>query len=385
MSKSVKRVPLYKQIEQYIFDQMRLHDWKAHHKLPSETELASLFDVSRLTVKNALLNLMDKGLVYRIQGKGSYISDMSGEPVLYEASPADNKEKFIALILPLAKTIRSLHLINGIEEELSKHGYHLLLCKTYNSKEKEKQVLQDVLRLNVAGIIIYPVEGVTYSEDILRLTLNPYPLVIVDRYLRGIETNCVFSANSRGAYEAISHLIQLGHTKVGFVSTESKDTSSIEDRLAGYEQALADFKLPVEHRMRRTQFQLDQVNLMISEGRIDDSVKSEIQSFIKQNPDMTAIFAVNSALGLSVIETASDMGIRVPEDLSVCFFDDYEFSTFSRIAPTCVLQQEHLVGQEAVKLILSFIENPDQERRRVEIPTKLVIRKSTAPMGVHAP
>lgn len=375
---SVKRTPIYKQIEQYIYDQIRLNSWQPHYRLPSESELASLFNVSRLTAKNALLNLVEKGLVYRIQGKGSFISEPTGEPVVYKSKHIEFNKKLIAYIMPLAKTMRSLHLINGMEEELAKLGYHLLFCKTYNSKEIEKQVLQEVQQLNVAGIIIYPVEGETYSEDILRLTLNQFPLVIIDRYLRGIDTNCVYAANLQGTYDATAHLIQLGHSKIGFVSTHSKDTTSIEDRLTGYENALADSNIPVEHRLRGLQFHLDQVNSILYEGKIDESVQSDLQQFIKQNRDMTAIFAVNSALGLSVIETAKKMGIRVPEDLSVIFFDDFEYSAFSEVPPTCVHQQEYVQGQEAAKLVVSVIENPNQERRKVEVPTRLTIRKSTA-------
>lgn len=378
MANSVKRTPLYKQIEMYIYDHMRNNNWEEHHKLPSETELAEQFNVSRLTVKNAMQNLIDKGLIYRIQGKGSFISDQKGEPLLYESGPAEAKEKLIAYIVPLAKTMHALQMINGIEEQLTKQGYRLLLFKTYNSKEVEKQVLQEAIRYNVAGIIIYPVEGETYSEEILKLSLSSFPLVIVDRYLRGIETNCVYASNTKGAYDAVSHLLQSGHKKIGFVSTQINGTSSIEDRLAGYELALAEHNAPIEHRLRRTHFHLDQVNNIISTGSIEASVKHELQEFIGQNPDMTAIFAVNSPLGITVMEAASDMGIRVPEQLSVCFFDDFMFSDYSRIPPTCVDQQAYLIGQAAAKLIAAVIEDPNLERRKIEIPTILKVRSSTA-------
>ncbi|MFC5647592.1 GntR family transcriptional regulator [Paenibacillus solisilvae] len=379
MDKSVKRVPLYKQIEQYLLDQIRLNNWQPNHKLPSETELAEKFNVSRLTIKKAMQNLMEEGLLYRIQGKGTFLSsNLSGEPIAYSMDYSDSDKQSVAFITPLAKTIRSLHLINGIEEELSKRGYHMIFCKTFNSKQLEKQMIQEVIRKGVSGIIIYPVEGETYNEKILELTINQFPLVIVDRYLQGLDTNYVCADNVQGAYDATNHLIERGHTKIGIISTHSQGTSSIKDRLTGYEKALAEHNIPIEHRLRILHFHVDQVNQIIYNGIISEYIKEELRLFLRQNPDMTAVFAVNSAIGLSVMETAIEIGLRIPEDLSVIFFDDYEYSGYSKIPPTYVNQHEYEIGTESAKLIISVIENPDQERQKVIIPTELVVRKSTA-------
>jgi GntR family transcriptional regulator, arabinose operon transcriptional repressor len=379
MDKSMKRIPLYKQVEQYLLDQIRLNHWQPTDKLPSESELAEKFKVSRLTVKKAMQNLTEMGLLYRIQGKGSFLSsDLSGEPPAYSMDHSVTDNKLVACIMPLAKTIRSLHLLNGIEDELSKHGYRVIFCKTYNSKQMEIQTIQDVVRRGVSGIIIYPVESETYNEEILRLSLNQYPLVIVDRYLRGIDTNYVCADNIQGAFDATNHLINLGHTKIGFISTHIKDTSSIEDRLAGYENALAEHNIPIEHRLRILHFHVDQVNRIFVDGIIHETIKEELQHYLRQNPDITAIFAVNSAIGLSVMEVAIELGLRIPEDFSIVFFDDYEYSGFSKIPPTCVTQHEYKMGNEAAKMVVSIIENPDQQRLKVKIPSELVIRNSTA-------
>jgi GntR family transcriptional regulator of arabinose operon len=376
MSKPTGRTPLYKQIQQYVLDEIYCNDWGANHKLPSESELANRFHVSRLTVKYALKELMDNGLIYRIQGKGTFLSpDYSGKPVVYEC--AENPKKLIAYLMPLAKTIRSMNLINGIEDQLVRHGYRLLYCKTHDSRETEKQIIQEVIRLGVAGIIIYPVEGETYSEEVLQLTLNHFPLVLVDRFLRGVETNCVIADNVKGARDAVNHLIGLGHSKIGFVSTCNKGTSSIEERLAGYERALADHNQPIEHRLRKMNFAMERVNAIWQHGECDEEINEEMQAFIAQNPDMTALLAANAALGYSAIQAAEKLGLRVPDDLSVVFFDDYELSSFSRIPPTCIHQQEYVLGKEAAELVVSIVENRLQERRKIVVPTKLIVRQST--------
>lgn len=287
--------------------------------------------------------------------------------------------KLVACLLPTAFSTRMLNLLNGIEEELARLGFRVLFCKTNASREMEKKVIEEVLKLQVAGIVIYPVEGDAYNEEVLRLTLDHFPLVVIDRYLRGLDLNCVVSDNVLGARSAVEHLIQLGHCCIGFLSPPHRGVSSIEDRLAGYESALADHGVPIEHRLRNNHLVMGDVNSILQTGRCDDEVKRGLQTFLEKNPDMTAVFAVNSGIGMNVIQAAEEMGLRIPEELSVVFFDDYELSGFSRIPPTCVVQHEYELGKIAAGRIVSLIEDPMQERRKLEVPTELVIRQSTAP------
>ncbi len=128
------------------------------------------------------------------------------------------------------------NVVSGIESELSKNGYHLLFCKTHDSRELEKQKLKEMISLGVDGIVVYPVSDESYNEDILKLSLDRFPLVVVDRYLRGIETNCVCSDNLQGVYKATNHLIELGHRNIAYINSVIQ-TTSLEDRLNGYHSA----------------------------------------------------------------------------------------------------------------------------------------------------
>ncbi|RED76895.1 GntR family transcriptional regulator [Cohnella phaseoli] len=379
MSRPSPRVPLYTQIRKYIQDQIQQKLWLPGERIPSESELVNQFGVSRITVKNALSELIEEGLIFRVQGRGSFVSkDVSGEPSIYLSPAKTNKKKpLIAFLMPRLDNLFTAQLLSGVEKEITKQGYRLLFCRTEDSLKMEKETLREVIQQDVKGIIIFPVEGETYNEEILRLTLSEFPLVVVDRYLRGIETNCVCSNNIEGAHEATSHLISLGHTRIGFVSTVYHGTTSIEDRLSGYEKALADHQIAIDRGLQLDHFDNKQMNHILNQGIVDEAIKLEIKEFLQKNREMTALFAINSAVGLSIIETATEMGIRVPEDLSVVFFDNFELSALSRIPPTCVSQQEEELGGEAVKLLQSIIKNPKQERRMVLLPTKLIVRKST--------
>jgi DNA-binding LacI/PurR family transcriptional regulator len=359
-------------------DHIHQEKWRANDRIPSENELANQFQVSRITIKNALSKLMEEGIIYRIQGKGSFVSpNQSGEPVAYKASAAF-PDKLVAYLMPRLDNLFSANLLNGIENQLAKDGYHLLFCKTHNQKENEIEALRKMIQLQVKGIIIFPVNGESYNEEILKLTLNGFPVVVVDRYLRGVETNCVCSDNVTGTIEAVKHLLELGHRQIGFVSTNGEGTSSIEDRLSGYEKALAEHNLPVDHQLRLMNLDPVKVNTVFKQGGGDEASKEAIKAYLKQNPAMTAVITVNSSVGLTLIEAAEELSIRIPDDLSVVFLDDYELSSYSRIPPTCINQEESTVGREAAKLLVSIINNPMQERRKILTPTRIVVRGSTA-------
>lgn len=361
------------QIRQYIIDHIQQKKWKPDDKIPSENELAEKFKVSRITVKKALDSLVEEGIIYRIQGRGSFVAkEKDSQSVIYQNKvPQKNMNKLIACIIPRLNSQFITIIVSEIEKLLAQHGYRVILCQTYDSQQIETQILKEVLRLGVDGIIIYPAEGETYSEEILKLTLEKFPLVLIDRYFRGIGANSVCSDNILGAYEATTHLLELGHSRIGIISSVPDGTTSIEDRIKGFEKALTEHNIPIDHHLYLLDLILEEHN---------NINKDKIRDFLTDHHDITALFVINN--GLTVMEVAMEMGFTIPEDLSIIMFDDYEFSHLLKVPPTCMRQQEKLLGQEAVKLIISTIENPLQKRQQIFVPPKLIVRNSTAPCKI---
>ncbi|MFE5323263.1 GntR family transcriptional regulator [Paenibacillus sp. NPDC056579] len=354
---------MYIQLKNYIIQQMNQGIWKPGDKLPSENELAEQFNVSRITVKNAMADIVKQGLIYRIQGRGSFISDDdSGQLLSFEQK--DDSRPIVAFLMPRLNNLFTANLMTGIEQELADHGYHLAARLTHNNQDMENKILKELHELGVNGIIIYPVDGETFNDEILNLTINHFPLVIVDRYFRGLDANRIISDNYTGAYEATKHLTDLGHTKISFISTKVSGTTSIEDRLHGYEQALSDSGLFIEYRLR------------LSLGAA--SPVEQIRSYLADNPDIKAIVATNAAIGLMAKKAAQALNLNVPGDLSIVCFDNYEQSDLSEVPLTYINQNEKNMGREAAKLVLSLIENPKQDRCSIALPSHLVIRSSTA-------
>ncbi|GAA3402238.1 GntR family transcriptional regulator [Paenibacillus hodogayensis] len=365
MSSQPKRVPMYVQLKNFILNQMKNGTWKPGDKLPSENELAEEFKVSRITVKNALADMVSQGIVYRIQGKGTFISDDSSESMM-SFEPIKTDSSLIAFLMPRLNNCFTANLMTGIEKELADQGYNFVFRLTHESQELENKLLKELVTAGVSGIMVYPVDGETFNHEILKLTLNHYPLVIVDRYLRGLDTNCVYSDNYGGAYEATKHLTELGHASITFISTKISGTTSIEDRLRGYEQALIDAGQFIDYRLR-----------LLDLGGGMPAV-DQIQTYLRENPDVTAIVATNSTIGLQVMKAAQLLNLDVPRDLSIVCFDDYEQSNLYPVPLTYVDQNEMNIGKEAVKLIVSLIRDRSTEPRKLMLPNKLIVRQSTA-------
>ncbi|MBD2862903.1 GntR family transcriptional regulator [Paenibacillus oceani] len=377
-SKQGSRTPLYRQIKEYVRNQIEQSVWLANDKIPSENEMAGQFKVSRITIKNALQELIEEGLIYRIQGKGTFVAqDKLGEPPVYRPEKRQG-DLTVAFLMPRIDNRFTANLLHGIENQLADEGFNLLFRTTGDSQETEKELLNQIVRSGFNGIIIYPAQGQSYNEEILKLTLNEFPVVVVDRYLRGVETNYVCSDNVTGAFEATEHCYRMGHRRIGFISTHVEGTSSIEDRLTGYEKALSENGILIDRYLRLTDLESKEVNRILQDGASDSASKERIVQYLERNPELTAVIAVNSSVGLTVMEAAKQLSRRVPEDLSVVFLDDYELSAFSAIPPTFVNQEEYTVGREAVKLLVSVMSNPKQKRRKIVVPTRLVVRASSS-------
>lgn len=233
---------LYLRIKEELAREIRA--MKPHDRIPSERELADRFQVSTITTKNALNGLAVEGMVYRIPGKGTFVAEPKGSaeaasaslpnpeaagplPAPAEAAAANGLIGFIA---PGFDDRITLRMLGGVESVTAEAGYGLWVQRSKDQQEREQELLQEMTRRGVAGVVIFPVDGEAFNAEILRLTLTGFPIVLVDRYLRRVETNCVYSDNLGGAQAAVEHLIALGHRRIGLVSTP-RISVAVEDQI----------------------------------------------------------------------------------------------------------------------------------------------------------
>ncbi len=357
-----KNVPLYLQIQQYIIEQLSEGNLKKGDKLPSENEMAKFFNVSRVTVKNSFTQLIEKGIIYREKGRGTFVGERINE-FLAERNKITkaNKKKLIAYIAPGIRELHSGDIFEGVSKGLSEMGYDLIFYCTEHVIENEAVMIDRALERGVDGIIIFPLDSETYNEKIVRLVIDKFPIVIVDKYVKEIDANCVVSDNFKGTYMGIKHLINMGHKNIGFVSLTGKGSSSLAERLSGYEAALSEHDIAVNHKYR-----------LMSLTNNNPSNAYMISEFLYSVKEITALFAVNKGIGMSCLQQAMALGIEIPGDLSVIFFDSIDFVDLMRIKPTVLKQQSYAIGREAVQLLASFLENKTTDCKKILLPVSLV-------------
>jgi beta-xylosidase len=194
------------------------------------------------------------------------------------------------------------------------------------------------------------------------------PVVAVDPHTGGEDVPTVDSDNRRGAEQATEHLLELGHRRIGFLAGRA-DLESARLREEGFRAAIAAAGLPLEPAL-------------VLAGDYDEAVSAAAAHRLLTLPEPpTAIFAANDLSAIATIDTALTLGIRVPADLSVVGFDNVPESTMTRPMLTTVEQPIQLMGQRAIELLVQILDGVDPEPSRVRLPTRLVVRDSTAIAG----
>jgi LacI family transcriptional regulator len=272
----------------------------------------------------------------------------------------------IAAIVPWFTRPAEVERLRGVENTLAESDYDLVLYNV-ETPEKRDTYFRDVPRSERAdGVLIVSLSP--RDDDAERLVHSTVPIVLVDANHPSLKSlNRVVTDDVSGGCAATQHLIDLEHTRIGYISdpidTPFNFTSS-RNRLQGYRQALEIAGIPF-----RSEF--------LGQGEHGRYESRRLANEMLQLPDRpTAMFAASDTQALGVLEAAQDCGLRIPEDLSVIGYDDIEISEY--IGLTTVRQLLYESGKRGVELLLDVLENPTTEPICEVMPTELIVRKTTA-------
>ena len=254
--------------------------------------------------------------------------------------------------------------IKGIDHEISAAGYDLLLCTTHNRREKEAEYVARLSHGMVDGLlIVLPHELPAYVSQ---LRVEDFPFVLIDHDSEAPGCNIINAANRPGTREGIAYLIGLGHRRIACI-TGRPDVGATQQRLAGYRDALEAAGIPLD-------------DSLVVEGDFLEPRGHEAALQLLSIPDRpTAIFASSDAAAFGVMSAAHDVGLRVPDDLSVLGFDDVVEASYPSSALSTVRQPLREMGHVAVRRLMSLIAQPAQAPERIVMGTELVVRRTTAP------
>lgn len=340
--------PLYQKIYDHLLEGIKSGAYGGAKRLPSEKELTVEFNVSRITSKKALEMLAENGLIKRMPGKGSFAIGPGESSERAEHDKKHNSNTLIGVIVSDFSESYGTWLLAGIEESASKNGHYIILRRSYGNQNTEEEAIDALLNMGVDGIVIMPVHGEHYNPKILRLVLDGFPIVMIDRQLKGIPAPFVGTDNIDAAKKATDYLLDTGHTRISFLSPPVTDTSVLEDRLEGFIKSHAERGVMIDQSIWIT----DLTSTMPG-NRDNNNIKTEIErirNHIKENPSITCLFCVEYNIALMATEALKLSGKDIPNDISILCFDG-PLNYVGEYFLTHIRQKELEMGESAVRLL----------------------------------
>ncbi len=354
--------PAYIRMVDYLTEKIRSGSLQHGEILPPEKKLAEQLSCSRVTLRHALQILEQKGLIIKRRGRngGNFIS--------YRPDPANVKRKNIGLISNITSPATEpyfLHLLSGIQNELvDKAKLHLIA--------KESREFQDVMNDNTIDGMLLIGCGRSDEQIYEYLERTGMPHTIINSYF-DFYTNRGFvscdSDNFAGGLEAMKHLIELGHTQIGYIGCSNERSNQL-DRYNAYKHALSENNIP---------FNSGLVHICENNAQNGFSYNTAID-MLQQTNKPTAIFVAGYYMTIEAIQAIKECNLRVPDDISIVGFDDFNISMHISPPLTTVRQPLEEIGRQSTQQLLEWITSGIVKNRQLTLPTELIIRGSTAPL-----
>jgi LacI family transcriptional regulator, repressor for deo operon, udp, cdd, tsx, nupC, and nupG len=289
------------------------------------------------------------------------IKKLNYEPNLLGRNLRRSQTKMILVLLPNIANPFYSKIVKGIEDVGHKNGYNVMLCNTNSNRDREKVYLEMLKNKLYDGVIFMAPE---LTKEELSLIGMSYPVVQCCEYKEGTAVSHVSIDNFQASYKAVSHLISLGHKKIGIISCKSKFVST-KQREEGYKKALEDSGLKFG-----TEF--------IEYG--DYSFKSGLRAakqMLNRIDKPTAIFSISDMMAIGALRAVKEEGLKVPYDVAVVGFDNISFSAMCDPRLTTIAQPKYDLGCAAMELLIKQIKGELKEPKDISMEYELLIRESS--------
>lgn len=332
--------------------------------MPTMADVAARAGVSVATVSRALSGdgrLVSAPLLERVHAA---VEELGYQPNHLARNMRSGTSRIFGLVISDVGNPFFTAVARGAEDVAQKHGYSLVLSNTDENPEREAATLGVMLAERAAGIIIATTNE--NGEALRRSVAMGTAIVAIDRRIQGLPTDSVAVDNEGGAYEAVGHLIRLGHRRVAIIGGPS-DAHTARERLRGYERAHREARLPIDP-------------VLVTQGTFRESAgRALTRQVLALDEPPTAIFSVNNLTTIGVMHALRETGWGVPERVSLVGFDDIPTAELLDPPLTVVRQPTYRMGAQAVELLIRRIEEPDTPVQEVLLSGSLVVRGSTGP------
>ena len=302
--------------------------------------------------------------------------DLNYHPNTIARGMKEQRTRTIGLIVgnimnPFFSTI-----VRAVEDTVTREGFSVIVCNTDEDPGKELAHAKTLYERRVDGLIVSPTvfDNRAIGKEVKRYYGKGIPTVFVDRRLVGVSAPYVLSDNEEGAYKATYHLLALGHRYIGVIAGKRVLTTMAE-RICGYERALAEAGID-----------LDETLVMDAAVGADVGVEggySATQRLLQGRTKPSALLVLNNLLVVGALRALKEADLKVPRDLSLVTWDDFELAEYLTPSLTLVDQPTYAMGSLAAEQLLKALADhtgtqPATEPLEIVLKSRLVVRASTA-------
>jgi LacI family transcriptional regulator len=341
-------------------------------KRPTQVDVAKLAGVSRATVSLVINGLSNGKVVISEDTRNRVmqaVDELGYEPDLRAQALRSGDIKTIGMILIDMTNPHYWEHAEGVEQEARAQGYNVLLFTRSLDEDYIRRIFKDLSGRRIDGLVL--AGGLMHLSEAAKkalIRIHKYRLPVVelsDRY-PNYEIDCLVADYRLATVEAMTYLLSMGHRRISIIQGVTSQDLAI-DRMEPYLDSLRNAGLPVDE------------NLIANCGpTIEDGYQAAIK-LLRLPSRPTAILAINDLLAIGVLRAASDSGLQVPTDLSIVGYDDIPLASYLSPRLTTATKNIHSIGQDAVRMVLERIQNPEKPYQVIYSPARLIIRESTGP------
>lgn len=351
-------IPLYHQLKEILKDKIERGEFSEGDLIPSEREICETYKVSRITARQAILDLVNDGLLYREGGRGTFVASKT-------------KKKLTIALVAMGYSNESYRtrsntfydLVRGVAQTSLKKQVtvNLLLPEAHIDSNS---FLQRVIAQKLNGILIKTRLNIQY-QDIKMLEEANLPYVVIKRHIPGQDINCVISDDVKGAFQATEHLILLGHRRIGLINGMPDAIIIWQDRMKGYRKALEKHNIQFDDRL-----------VCENDNFLEEGGYQCMNKLLGLKRCPTAVFIAGDSMAIGAYKVIKRKGLKIPEDIAIVGYDDIELASMLDPPLTTVKTSLFEFGQRSVELLLDIINEEHPIARKAVIEPILVIRRS---------
>lgn len=323
-------------------------------------DIAKIAQVSSATVSRALNNDARVNTQTRRHIQ-QLAADLHYQPNILAKGLASQKTFTIGMLIPDITNPFYAHIMRGIEDIASPYNYCVICFNTDYEADKERRALEFLRGGRVDGMIAYISNRVI--DESVALAAQNYPLVMLGHVIDEVKVPKIGCNNQSSAYTITECLIKAGHRSIAHVAGHMQTKTAIQ-RMQGYKRALEAYDIPVRP------------DWIIPTDYAGQSAYENTLRFLRREKAITAIFAANDAIAAGCYRAIYELGLRIPEDISVVGHDDTETAMLLRPPLTTMRQDIRTIGRLSAQHLFSAMASGKNAEDIIIVPTTLVERDS---------